>query len=79
MNVCHLIKLHPRGILLSELRVLFIRPGRAQPGSPGGEPTVGERKSPLTALASLRVVCAPLDHLDVLGEPTFNYLVSGSE
>ena len=79
MNVRHLIKLHPRGILLAELRVLFIRPGRSQPGSPGGEPTFGERRSPLAALASLRVVDAPLDHLNVLGEPTFNYLVSSSE
>jgi hypothetical protein len=79
MNVRHIIELHPRCILLSELRVFFIRPWCSQPGSPSGEPTLSERKSPLAGLAGNRVIYAPLDHLNVLGEPAFDYSVSGSE
>lgn len=79
MNVRHLIKLQPRGILRPELRIFFIRPCCPQPGAPGGKPALGKRKSYPAALAGHRIIYAPLDHLNVLGEPAFDYFVSGSE
>jgi len=81
MSVRHLIKVHPRGMLLAELRVFFIRPWCSQAGSPGGEPTVGERRCLMAALAGRHLVyiCTPLDHLNVLGEPAFDYFIFDPE
>jgi hypothetical protein len=79
MDVRHLTKLHPRGILLSELRVFFIRPWCSQAGIPGCESAIGERKSLLAAWAGNRPIYAPLDHLNVLGEPAFDYFIPDPE
>ncbi len=79
MNVRHLIKVHPRGVLLAELRVFFSRPYFSQAGSPSDEPTVGERRSLMAALAGRHLIYAPLDHLNVLGEPAFDYFIFDPE
>jgi hypothetical protein len=79
MEVRHFIKAHCRGVLLTELRDFFIRPRCPQAGSPGTEPTVSERGSLTAALAGDCLICAPLDHLNVLGGPAFDYLIFDPE
>jgi hypothetical protein len=79
MEVRHLIKAHPRDVLLAELRVFFIRPWCSQAGSPGAEPTASERRSLMAAPAGGRLIYAPLDHLNVLGGPVFDYFIFDPE
>jgi len=79
MNVSHLIKAHPRGVLLAELCFFSIRPRCSQAGGPRGEPTVGERRSFMDALTGRHLVHALLDHLNALGEPVFDYLIFDPE
>jgi hypothetical protein len=79
IEVRHFINAHRRGVLLAELRVFFIRPWRSRAGSLGVEPTVSERRSLMAALASGRLIYAPLDHLNVLGGPAFDYLIFDPE
>ncbi len=79
MNVRHLINIHPRGVLLAELRVFFIRPWCSQAGSPSGEPAVGERRPLVAALTGRHLIYAPLDHLNLLGEPAFDHFISDPE
>jgi hypothetical protein len=40
---------------------------------------VGERRSFMDALTDRHLICAPLDHLNALGEPVFDYLIFGPE
>lgn len=79
MEVRHCIKAHCRGVLLAELCVFFIRPRFPQAGSPGAKPTVSERGSLMATLADGRLICAPLNHLNVLRGPAFDYLIFDPE
>jgi hypothetical protein len=75
MKVRHLIKVQPRGVLLTELRVFFVRPRCSQAGSPSGDPAVGERRPLMAVLTSRHLINAPLDHLNVISGPAFDYFV----
>ena len=79
MEVRHFIKAHCRGVLLAELHVFFIRPWCSKAGSLGVEPTVSERRSLMAALAYGRLIYPPLDHLNVLAGPAFDYLIFDPE
>jgi hypothetical protein len=79
MEVHHFIKAHCRGVLLAELCVFFIRPRFPQAGSLGAEPTVSERRSLMAALADGRLICPPLNHLNAVRGPAFDYLIFDPE
>jgi hypothetical protein len=48
-------------------------------GKPGGEPTAGERRSLMAILTGRHLINAPLDHLNALGEPAFDYFIFDPE